>query len=688
MPRFSFLLPSLFLLGTLSLEARTDKVSPDLERYMEGRSSEMIRALVVLGDRVDTRAIGQVSPYRSVRHEMVVNALRDKARQTQAGLLGFLEAEKQKATVLRYRSFWITNLVAIEAQADVINRIAGRPEVETIYFDYPVEMIEPVAPSASPVESPGAAEPGLRDIHANKLWDIGITGEGVIVMNLDTGVDGAHPALAARWRGLEPGVDPSWAWYNADNPNQTFPVDFGYHGTHTMGTLTGLAPGTADTIGVAFGAHWIAAAWDYTTLNKFISDVIAEFNWAADPDGDPQTTDDVPAVISNSWGVGTLFGQPPCDASFFEAIDNAEAAGAAVVFAAGNEGPNAGSLRAPAERNTTTTNCFSVGALNPGSTTIATFSSRGPSDCVDPPDRIKPEVCARGVTVRSSYPGGSYITLDGTSMACPHVAGGLALLRDAFPNATVDDLKNALMSTAVDLGTVGEDNTYGHGLIDLWAAYNELLGSGGGIPCEDIVFFNARCNGSGTAQAMVKLTGDYGGQMVTFELDGTPHDVTLMTNGVKSIGRLNVGGAGVGAHTIELVEPAGCYGPVGVNCQVDTPPDPEWIAVLQEYEAMEQEARADMRTSTFDVMGNYPNPFNPTTTISYALNTEGFVTLRIYNTLGEEVATLVNEYQTAGYKSVTWNGRNGAGAQVASGIYMYRLTAGGQTRSDKMMFMK
>ena len=62
--------------------------------------------------------------------------------------------------------------------------------------------------------------------------------------------------------------------------------------------------------------------------------------------------------------------------------------------------------------------------------------------------------------------------------------------------------------------------------------------------------------------------------------------------------------------------------------------------------------------------------------------------MKIYNTLGEEVATLVNEFQTAGYKSATWNGRNDAGSTVASGIYIYRLTTGNVVKSEKMMFMK
>lgn len=100
----------------------------------------------------------------------------------------------------------------------------------------------------------------------------------------------------------------------------------------------------------------------------------------------------------------------------------------------------------------------------------AWFSSRGPvpNDCGS--YTTKPEVCAPGVHVRSSWPGSVYGYLDGTSMAAPHVAGAVAILRQADPNATSDEIKTVLMATAQGLGPAGEDNTYGWGLIDLAAA--------------------------------------------------------------------------------------------------------------------------------------------------------------------------------------------------------------------------
>jgi len=85
---------------------------------------------------------------------------------------------------------------------------------------------------------------------------------------------------------------------------------------------------------------------------------------------------------------------------------------------------------------------------------------------------------------------------------------------------------------------------------------------------------------------------------------------------------------------------------------------------------------------------NYPNPFNPTTEISFALPQASFVTLDIYNVLGQRVNSLVNGELPAGEHTVTWNGTNDAGGSVASGVYFYRLTAGDFVQTKKMMMLK
>jgi hypothetical protein len=91
----------------------------------------------------------------------------------------------------------------------------------------------------------------------------------------------------------------------------------------------------------------------------------------------------------------------------------------------------------------------------------------------------------------------------------------------------------------------------------------------------------------------------------------------------------------------------------------------------------------------FALYQNYPNPFNPTTTIKYALKADSDVELVIYNMLGQKVKTLVSTRQTAGYKTIQWDGTNDNGTRVASGIYIYRIKAGNEfVKARKMLFMK
>ncbi|MCB0306065.1 MAG: T9SS type A sorting domain-containing protein, partial [Calditrichaeota bacterium] len=90
----------------------------------------------------------------------------------------------------------------------------------------------------------------------------------------------------------------------------------------------------------------------------------------------------------------------------------------------------------------------------------------------------------------------------------------------------------------------------------------------------------------------------------------------------------------------------------------------------------------------FRLEQNYPNPFNPETVINYQLSVVSDVVLAVYNLLGEKVATLVNARQGAGQYQVQWNGRDQLGRQVSSGVYLYRLEAGGLVQSRKMILMR
>ncbi len=462
----------LLLLAALATSASAAWVDPYLEEQVAATDGdEYIHALVVMKDRVDLRNLnaGLAAEGASFarRHFEVITTYQLHADTTQAALRELLDDYQDQGLVRSYRTFWITNGIAIEAKAEVIDQLAARADVGWLFLDYPLELIEPVRVGGEDVEAARGIEPGIENSNAPLLWALGIDGTGVIVSSLDTGVEGDHPAFASRWRGTHAPV--AETWYDPAGASPNFPYDYWGHGTHTMGTMCG--EDGNNQIGMAPGAEWISAAVIDVYGVDIYTEGIAAFEWSADPDGDPNTTDDVPAVSSNSWGIPYT----QCEDAFWEAIDVVEAAGVVVVFAAGNEGPTGHSLRSPADRSTTDFNAFSIGALQQGGTAIANFSSRGPSHCTG--NAIKPEISAVGVAVRSAYPGGDYTEMDGTSMATPHVAGAVALLRQAFPEATVEDIKYALYYSAVDLGATGNDNVFGNGRMDVMAAYNFLLDS-------------------------------------------------------------------------------------------------------------------------------------------------------------------------------------------------------------------
>ena len=102
-----------------------------------------------------------------------------------------------------------------------------------------------------------------------------------------------------------------------------------------------------------------------------------------------------------------------------------------------------------------------------------------------------------------------------------------------------------------------------------------------------------------------------------------------------------------------------------------------------QYEYTSVETRVASKPTDFELRQNYPNPFNPTTSINYSLNKKSYVELKVYNVLGAEVATLVNETKNAGSYKVSFDATN-----LSSGVYFYQLKSGDQTITRKMMVMK
>ncbi|MBV6652911.1 MAG: S8 family serine peptidase, partial [Mameliella sp.] len=452
-----------------------EKITLDLQEVLLDQEQPTFKAYALLKDRVDIRALEADFRSRQLpvdeRARIVVQTLTQKANETQPAFLEILRGV-QGINSNSIQPLWITNMVFFEGTREALYAITELSEVASVGYDAPVEMVETESAPMPAPPSPNGIEPGLAAIGAPELWAMGYTGYGTRAMIVDTGTEPDHPSLTNQYLyHLQP---QNTTWVGNDY------IDCNGHGTHVAGTILGLDRLTNDTIGVAYEAKWmsgIALSGDCGNGTS-IAGINGMFQWALNPDGNATTTDDIPDVINNSWRNGSAF----CDANgVFETYDALYAAGIAVVFSAGNDGPGPQTITPPKFNNWDLVRLFSVGNLNANnpSLNISSGSSRGPSICGGEGSLlIKPEVSAPGSSVRSAYVGGGYNFLSGTSMAAPHVSGAILLLKEAFPFLTGEDLMLALYHSATDLGVPGEDNDYGMGIISLPAAYQYLIDEG------------------------------------------------------------------------------------------------------------------------------------------------------------------------------------------------------------------
>jgi len=424
-------------------DALDEKVSQALLHEIEVRSpEEMIDVIVTLKDQVNLHEIPGKS--KAERNRNVIERLQSRADKDQKQLRSYLEAAQKSGLAKDVQYYWIFNGIALRAEPGLIEDLARFPEVESIAIDEQITLPETL-PLTTTVEA------NITAIGAPDLWALGYRGQGVVVANMDTGVNLYHPDLQQQWRG---GTN---SWLDVTNEHYPVPGDPLGHGTAVMGVMIGGDEG-GTAIGVAPKAQWIAVKIFNKDRVSDYSWIHSAFQWLLDPDNNPSTPD-APDVVNNSWTkIGT-----GCDLQFQPDLQALRAVGILPIFAAGNlsvldpDGPNDFSPGNNLE-------AFAVGAFD-DKKMLYEWSSRGPSSC-DDPATIYPEITAPGVNIRSYYG-----ELTGTSLAAPHAAGGLALLLSAFPFLPLELQEQALIHSAEDLGELGPDNDYGNGGLDLMAAY-------------------------------------------------------------------------------------------------------------------------------------------------------------------------------------------------------------------------
>lgn len=328
-------------------------------------------------------------------------------------------------------------------------------------------------------------------IDANYAWNFGFMGNNMKIGIIDTGVDYTHEDLGGCFG---PGckVEGGYDFVNKD----VDPIDDQGHGTHCAGT----AAGNGELKGVAPNAKIYA----YKVLNNWgsgsFANLISAIERAVDPNQDGDYKDHLD-VISLSLGryCGKNYNEncgPDDPAS--KAIDNAVEAGVIAVVAAGNEGSGEKTIRTPG----TARKAITVGASckpadfknhNYCNEIIASFSSRGPVEWLDSEGNqqylIKPDVVAPGVNICAAQWDNAWeskkcfdnkhVAISGTSMATPHVAGAVALIKQAYPNYTPEQIKELLKATSDDLGY--NENTQGKGKVNVKLAIGDKK-----IPVVDI----------------------------------------------------------------------------------------------------------------------------------------------------------------------------------------------------------
>ncbi len=380
----------------------------------------------------------------------------------------YIAVMEEMGAVIHNKSRWL-NAVSITIERENIN------EISALNF---VKKINPVAiyknkrienqntqyfRSQSRTDSLdyGYAQEQIEQINCHTAHQAGYTGQGVRVLILDTGFNTERSVFDSLT------IIDEWDFINNDGNTENEANDYSSqhnHGTMVFSTLAGYDPG--NLIGPAFGAEFLLAKTEDVTNESQVEEdnYVAALEWGEQLGAD---------IMSSSLGYLDWYSYCDMDGNTGVttiAVDIATSLGMLCITSAGNWGtssppPNPCDtlyyyISAPADADSV----ISVGAVNSNGE-IASFSSHGPTY----DGRIKPEVCARGVSTWGvNANSDSYRTGSGTSLSAPLVSGAAAVILSAHSDWTPMQVREAMMMTADRVDN--PDNNYGYGVIDVMAA--------------------------------------------------------------------------------------------------------------------------------------------------------------------------------------------------------------------------
>ena len=334
------------------------------------------------------------------------------------------------ATTIEREFETIINGFAVTTKRENISIISAMPEVKSVYPDLVVKSLPLAVQSATPIIPQSSTSVA--------------TGKGIRIGIIDTGIDYEHEAFG---KGFGAGhiVAGGYDFVN----NDTDPLDDNGHGTHVAGIIGG---NSATINGVAKDARLFAYKALDQSGNGTTSSVLAAIE---------QAIKDSIQVLNLSLGTSSGSSDDPLST----AVNRAVQSGIVVVVAAGNTGEFS-SINSPGVAEFALT----VGATDVNS--IASFSSKGPET---ENYRIKPEMVAPGVNILSAKKGGGYVQMSGTSMATPFVTALAAAMRELHPDWNAIQIKDALISNTVDLGS--SVFSQGHGKINENVLFSTVFSS-------------------------------------------------------------------------------------------------------------------------------------------------------------------------------------------------------------------
>ncbi|HJL63257.1 MAG TPA: S8/S53 family peptidase [Candidatus Marinimicrobia bacterium] len=394
----------------------------------------------------------------------------------------YITALEQLGAIIHRKSRWL-NAVSVTADEGALNAISALPIVKKII---PVAVYkkkklglndEPLLRKTTFSDSSfyGYAWEQIAQINCHTAHQAGYTGQGVRVLILDTGFNTERSVFDSLT------IIDEWDFINDDGntANENNDVSNQHnHGTLVFSTLAGYDPG--NLIGPAFDSEFLLAKTEDVPNESQVEEdnYVAALEWGEQLGAD---------VMSSSLGYLDWYSYCDMDGNTGVttiAVDIAISLGMLCVTSAGNWGtaeppPNPCDtlyyyISAPADADSV----ISVGAVN-SEGEIASFSSHGPTY----DGRIKPEVCARGVSTWGvNANSDSYRTASGTSLSAPLVSGAAAVILSAHPDWTPMEVREAMMMTADNANS--PDNDYGYGLIDVMAAidYETSAIDGNNVP--------------------------------------------------------------------------------------------------------------------------------------------------------------------------------------------------------------